>query len=119
MLCALALLFVGFAHQPPSLAGENKSYAAYRLPDGTMPSLCITLVGKDGKDSGDHRLHVPNCEACRINAAVLLPAPGDATGAQPVYELPELPHWKAEAFHRQIYPPNTGPRAPPSYPVMT
>lgn len=114
IMCALALAFVGFAHQPPVSNADEfapSALAQYQLPDGTLPVLCVTYKGPDGKEHS--KTHALGCEACRIAAAVLLPAPPTdicehlASTAQDV--LPP----RAEAFHRQLYPPNSGPRAPP------
>jgi hypothetical protein len=119
MLCALALLFVGFAHQTPALAEQTENFEAYRLPDGSLPSLCITVSNDDGKSSDGHKIHHPGCEACRISASVLLPVPADAVGSRVAYRYQVVLPQRTKAFHRQIYPPNTGPRAPPSLPIMT
>ncbi len=114
ILCAVALLLVGFAHQPIMATPDEISpieLAQYRLPDGSLPILCITYKDADGKVHG--KAYAPACQACRIASAALLPTPpteicerlasprGETIGARP------------EAFHRQLYPPNTGPRAPP------
>ena len=118
IMCALALLFVGFAHQFPAFAKDSLSPAAlaeYVLPDGTLPTLCVTVDGTS-KEHGKVG-HLNPCEACRINASVLLPQPADATGVRIGFiVLVELSR-RGELLHRQLYPPNTRPRAPPSDPV--
>jgi hypothetical protein len=120
MLCALSLLFVGFAHQPPALAGQPENVEAYRLPDGSLPTLCITVSDDgEGKGTAGHKIHHQGCEACRISASVLLPTPADAAGSRVAYKHQDLLPQRTEAFRRQIYPPNTRPRAPPSLPIMT
>ncbi len=119
ILCALALLLVGFAHRPPVLSDQAEDYAAYRLPDGSLPSLCITSTDEDGNGAEHHKLHGQGCEACRIGASVLLPNPSDVTGVRLAYQRPVPPPHRPETFRRQLYPPNTGPRAPPSIPIMT
>ncbi|MDL2410186.1 hypothetical protein PY650_32160 [Rhizobium calliandrae] len=114
IICALALTFVGFAHQPPvSNAVELTSIelAQYQLPGGTQPVLCVTDKGPDGKEHGN--IHVSGCEACRIAAAILLPAPPTENCERLVLANQDVLAHRAEAFHRQLYPPNTGPRAPP------
>ncbi len=52
MLCALALVFVAFTHQPVSASPANDiDLAAYTLPDGSVPVLCL-----DNKvDQGSHK----------------------------------------------------------------
>jgi hypothetical protein len=119
-LCVAALLFLGLAHQPPVFASEARAdgLADFVLPDGTLPTICITSAREDGKGSTNHKIHSQGCEACRINAAVMLPSPTDTVGIflsfAAAIDLP-LP---VETVRRQIYPPNTGPRAPPLDPIV-
>ncbi|MBY5543290.1 hypothetical protein HFO60_25295 [Rhizobium leguminosarum] len=118
ILCAAALVFVGFAHQlPAAAAGEfdPAELSQYVLPDGSLPTLCVTTTDKSGQSRHDKaRSH--GCEACRISAAILLPAADIAGAAIPFAATVELPI-RTEAFHRQLFPPNTGPRAPPANPI--
>ena len=120
ILCAVALVFVGFAHQVPvAAAGEfdPAELAQFVLPDGTLPTLCVTTTDTSGQDQQHDKAHSHGCEACRISASILLPAPTDIAGAAiPFAAAVELPI-RTEAFHRQLFPPNTGPRAPPSDPI--
>jgi hypothetical protein len=111
MLCAIALMFVGFAHQPPAYGAEG--LAQYRLPDGTVPVLCVTYKGADGKQHS--KTHAPGCEACRIAAAVMLPEPPTDVSEVVAFVRPDVPVPDTPSFHRQLYPPNTGPRAPPAF----
>lgn len=114
MLCAIALFCVGFAHKPPSIesAIPLSEIAAYILPDGTVPVLCLFHHDETGKhqspDFGN------GCEACRITASIILPAPADSIG-QAIFVATEiqLPIWH-EAVYRQLFPPNTSPRGPPT-----
>ena len=124
ILCAVALVFVGFAHQAPAAAAgafDPAELAHYVLPDGTLPTLCVTVPDKSDTDksgaSQHDKAHSHGCEACRIGASTLLPTPTDMAGAPIGFAVSvELPI-RAEAFHRQLFPPNTGPRAPPSDPI--
>lgn len=121
ILCAAALVFVAFAHQAPVAAASDAGpaeLAQYVLPDGTLPTLCVTAT--DQSDQGQHdKTHSHGCEACRIGASTLLPAPMDVAGAPIGFAVAvELPT-RAKVFHRQLFPPNTGPRAPPSDPILT
>jgi hypothetical protein len=86
VLCALALLFLGFAHQPPARAIASQgdpSLAdiafAYSLPDGSIADLCAP-EGEDGKA----KMTGKGCEACRICADMLAPAPGGNAIARPL-----------------------------------
>jgi hypothetical protein len=114
IMCAMALLLVGFAHQPVVATADEISpleLAQYRLPDGSLPILCITYKDADGKVHG--KAYAPGCEACRISSAAVLPAPPTDIYERLVSPRGEIVVAKSEAFHRQLYPPNTGPRAPP------
>jgi len=114
ILCAVALLFVGFAHQPVVATADEISpleIAQYRLPDGSLPILCITYKDADGKVHG--KAYAPGCEACRIASAAVLPTPPTDVYERLVSPRGEIVVVKSEAFYRQLYPPNTGPRAPP------
>lgn len=111
-LCVVALLAVGFGHRSPAFAVSLLSaeeVAAMNLPDGTLPELCLPVDGQAGKG----RFTAAPCDACVISASVLLPTPADITGkrlsAASEVQLPP----RVEAFHRQLFPPNAAPRAPP------
>ncbi|NTJ61640.1 hypothetical protein G6M50_29095 [Agrobacterium rhizogenes] len=114
ILCAMALLSVGFAHQPIVAVADEISpieLAQYRLPDGSLPVLCVTYKDADGKVHG--KAFVPGCEACRIASAAVLPAPPSDICGRFTSLREDIVVAKAEAFNRQLYPPNSGPRAPP------
>jgi hypothetical protein len=119
VLCAIALVVLGLSHQPPALAGPDfdpADYADYLLPDGSLPTLCVTLSSnrsdKDGQHHHSERAK-SDCEACRIGAVAMVPpAPSHAERivlAQALAKRPIL----VQVISRQLYPPNTGPRAPP------
>lgn len=112
--CVVALCAVGFAHRAPVAATAELSaseIAALTLPDGTLPELCLPGQEEHGKSSG--HLAATDCEACRISAEALPPVPTDLVGARmPLLTRIALP-LRAEAFHRQFFPPSGGPRAPP------
>lgn len=115
MICVLALLFVGFAHKPPVLeyhAIPASELAQYTLPDGTIPVLC--LPSEDGKTKHEGHDFGSGCEACRLTASVLLPAPANIAGEPVLREIEHLLPIRSEAFYRQLFPPNTFPRGPPS-----
>lgn len=110
ILCAVALLSVGFAHQPVAASVPNGfELAEYVLPDGTMPDLCL-----DGMVGGQDKHVAPlKCEACRIGSAMLLPEPADLAGAVLSFQLvADLPLVE-EALHSRRERPGSPPRAPP------
>ncbi|MCK8782261.1 hypothetical protein M0654_19970 [Rhizobium sp. NTR19] len=115
MLCALALLLVGFAHKPPVLDGYGiplAEIAQYTLPDGTLPHLC--LPSEDGKLHHHGHDASTSCEACRLAASALLPVPGDTIGKPILLQIAHLAPPREDQFHRQLFPSNALPRGPPS-----
>ncbi len=114
MTCAIALLFVGFAHQAPAFANGTfiaPEFAEYVLPDGTLPVICI--AGKvDGKHT-HNQAHAAKCEACRIGSSVLLPAPGSGGIERLLIEANDASRVEVLVFHRQLFPRSRGARAPP------
>lgn len=114
VLCAIALLSVGFAHKPPVLGvpdGIALNDYQYVLPDGTRPDNCLSLAG--GHDGGGLALN-KGCEACRLGAAAALPGPADTLGDLMPYERERRTPIRTEAFFHRLFPPNTPPRGPPS-----
>lgn len=112
MLCALALVFVAFAHQPvAAFPAQTIDLSAYTLPDGTVPSLCLTDSG-----DGDHHKsawHGTGCEACRLVSSVILPVPSVISDRkiQPLQSL--AIKREAALIARHAYPPSAPPQAPP------
>lgn len=114
VLCTLALFFVGFAHKVPEVFGNlsPQEVAAYTLPDGTLPELC--LPSTDGGDHGHGTALGTGCEACIISASIILPLPAEVADRPPRQVGEAVLPVRYEAFYRQIYPPNAAPRAPPA-----
>lgn len=114
-LCALALLLVGFAHKPPVLhaqAIQAADLAHYALPDGTLPDLCLSLEEGRSHHPGDQSF--TGCEACRLNASTLLPAPADFSGEPILIQIGNVTPKRYAADHRQLFPANARPRGPPT-----
>lgn len=110
ILCALALLSVGFAHRPAMAAGPDAfELARYVLPDGTMPDLCIDdmVDGKTGHAAP------PKCEACRISGDLLMPEPADLSGVALAFRHVAVRPHAGEALHQRRERPGAPPRAPP------
>jgi hypothetical protein len=86
------------------------------LPDGTLPTLCITSNSDRPDNDGQHHHSQgakSDCDACRIGAVAMLPpAPSHAERVVLTHELAKRP-FLADVIAHQLYPPNTGPRAPP------
>ncbi|MGE6786426.1 hypothetical protein ACQKGL_28290 [Ensifer adhaerens] len=115
IMCALALLLAGFAYKPTVAEYTPippQELAQYVLPDGTNAVFC--LPSEDGK--AGHGSHDPGsgCEFCRLTASVTLPAPADMVGMPTLQPIDNFVPTRIEAFYRQLFPPNTSPRGPPS-----
>ncbi|MCD2175561.1 hypothetical protein [Rhizobium sp. C4] len=111
--CAIALLSLALSApaEANSRALSTEEVAAYMLPDGSLPSLCVTIpdgsgqgkIVKLGADSlGLHHHHV------------ILPVPAEAAGARLVIVSGTLLPAGPDALHHRLYPPGAGPRAPPA-----
>ncbi len=109
MLCAVALLFLSFAHRPVmEIQVADASALAYQLPDGSAPDLCVP------QSPEQHKISYPACDACRLSASVILPpAPAEvvyvALGGEPLY----IPHISAEPDRREGR--SWSARGPPSF----
>jgi hypothetical protein len=118
MICAIALLFVGFAHQAPAFAKGGfitPEFAAYVLPDGTLPVICIAGKGeqKHRRDQADGA----KCEACRIGSTALSPVPA-CDGVERLLVMTNDASPVEVVFHRQLFPRTGGARAPPGNLVL-
>ncbi|MEW9616138.1 hypothetical protein AB3G45_20180 [Shinella sp. S4-D37] len=110
ILCAVALLFVGFAHRPASATAPTAlELTQYVLPDGTLPDICLNDM-VDGKTK-----HVTpvKCEACRIAGAMLMSAPADLDGAVIAFRRFAALPLVEEALRPRRERPGAPPRAPP------
>jgi hypothetical protein len=115
ILCALALLFVGFAHQPViAYDAPAIDFAAYVLPDGTLPVFCITDTDTTQKDK---HVHAQGCDACRITASILLPQPADSIGQALELAVNLSINAPVEIEPRRIFSRHASPRGPPE-PVL-
>ena len=114
MLCALSLMLVAFAHRPLAVAAAASAYAnvdvaAYVLPDGTLPDLCL-----DDEKSGHHSA-ASHCEACRIVSSVDLPVPLNGYVVTRWYAAAELAVPQDAKLVRPALRPGASPRGPPSF----
>jgi hypothetical protein len=111
ILCVLALVMVGFGHKPVDASSVADLFAAYTLPDGTLPTLCVT---DDSSKSDPGKTPIwHGCEACRLAAAVLIPQLPEALAARVTYYT--VPKAFARQLHmvKRLFPPSAAPRAPP------
>ncbi|MBZ9653931.1 hypothetical protein [Phyllobacterium lublinensis] len=112
MLCAVALVFVAFAHNPVTAGSADQiDLAAYTLPDGTVPVLC--LPGSGDQEQHKTAWHGTGCEACRLSASFILPVPPVSSGPT-VNPAQSLAVQRETIFvTRSLYPPSALPQAPP------
>ncbi|HUH50032.1 MAG TPA: hypothetical protein VLZ56_09285 [Mycoplana sp.] len=111
MLCMLALVFLSFAHKPVAAAPLSPAeLAAITLPDGTVADLCINGGVEHGKPKQGLG---QGCEACRIGAAVLLPAPSDVGGRVIAFRIVGDRPLIEATVTGQRYEPGAPPTAPP------
>ena len=111
ILCAVALLSVGFAHKPAFAVNEPSALelAQYVLPDGTLPDICL-----NGMVDGKEKHPAPfKCEACRIASGLLMPAPADLAGDLLAFRHVSPLPLAEEALHSKCERPGAPPRAPP------
>jgi hypothetical protein len=115
-LYALAMLTLGFAHQGAPARAADAFLAAYTLPDGSVPDLCLTGTG--APDDDGHHAAAP-CDACRLTAAPGLAVTAPAMTAPLVIVLERRPCLGAASpITPLLYgraaargPPATGPLA--------
>ena len=113
LLCALSLVFLGFA-QPASAGPRTLSpeeLAAYVLPDGTIPSLCVTLADGSGKGV----IVKLGVGTLGMHSVAALPVPFADGGAAVHFVSEHLIIAKEPPLRRLLYPPGAGPRAPPAF----
>lgn len=116
VLCAIALLCIGLAHKPPVVFAASVpagDVAEYILPDGTLPVLCLPGQDDDGKAHSHDFAPGSGCEACRLSASLLLPPPPATSGERIATPLVHVVPLRHEVAYRQLFPPNSAPRAPP------
>lgn len=107
--CVFALVMVGFAHKPVSAYPAAAQMPAYQLPDGTFASICF-----DDHGSKPHAAKNFGCDACRLTNAVLLPAVPAIGGLAIAFAEEVTVIERRQRLARSLYPPSTGPRAPPA-----
>jgi hypothetical protein len=110
LICVVALMMAGFAHKPPPAMPRQVQFAAYVLPDGKLPTLCLNDSATDPQKGA---LHDYGCDACRLAASILMPEP-PRVGAQAIAFATIVRTVERQyRLQRALYPPSSGPRAPP------
>jgi hypothetical protein len=113
----VALTMIGFAHQPVSAElPASVQYAAYTLPDGTLPVFCVTVTDDEdfgGGDGGKSRSHYHGCEACRLAGTVLAAEPPVIVGSAMEFPRGRCPHCRDIPRPELADISTAQPRAPP------
>ena len=110
--CAIALLSLALSApaEANSRALSSEEVAAYMLPDGSLPSLCVTIP--DG--SGQGKIVKLGADSLGLHHHdVILPVPAATAGARLVIVSERLDPASPDALRHLLYPPGAGPRAPP------
>lgn len=113
-LYALAMIGLGFAHQAPVVpldADARAELAAFALPDGSTPDLCLT-----GDESGGGAAHAGVCDACLLTSAPGLGAVAAPVLPVPVDRVPATVATLVSAFVPASVPPSQS-RGPPASPT--
>jgi hypothetical protein len=114
LLCVLCLVMIGFAHKPIELTSSS-NIPVYVLPDGSVASICAP----GDHDNSPTKAANHGCEACRLSSIALLPTPADHCGQALAYAQIVKIQERQYRLARQIYPPSSGPRAPPHAVMMS
>lgn len=114
LLCVLCLVMIGFAHKPIEITSSN-SLPVYLLPDGSIASICAP----DDHDKSPAKAESHGCDACRLSSTALLPTLADHCGQPLAYAQIVKVQERQYRLARQIYPPSSGPRAPPHTVMMS
>lgn len=116
MMIVVALATIGFAHKPVMAGALPASieFAAYTLPDGTLPVLCITVTGDQdmsGKDKG--RMSAYGCDACRLATTILTPEPPTVNASAVEFPYQRCAHCRDIPKPDRAATSRALPRAPP------
>ncbi len=112
LFCAIALLSLSLVApaEANSRALSSEEVAAFMLPDGSLPSLCVTIP--DG--SGQGKIVKLGADSFGLHHHdVILPVPAETAGARFVSVAERLDPVRPDALRHLLYPPGAGPRAPP------
>lgn len=109
--CVIGLVAFGFAATANGSTREltASEVASYVLPDGSLPSLCVTIP--DGSGQGKIVKLAP--DAMGLNKAVAMPMPMGNGCAHFAHLEESLRPTPAAVLRHLLYPPGSGPRAPP------
>ena len=119
MMIIVALTMIGFAHKPV-MAGPlpaSVEYAAYTLPDGTLPVICVTVTGDEdlgGAKGQMGGMGAYGCDACRLAASILVPEPPTVNASAVEFPRERCAHCQDIPKPDVAETSRALPRAPPS-----
>lgn len=109
-LYALAMVGWGMSHASASHQIERFDAAAYALPDGSIPILCLSSDDHDGTHGAGSR----HCPACSLMAAPGLPASPNASVLSPLGVLSVAAFTERRVARIPALPREVQQRGPPS-----
>ena len=111
-LYALAMLLLGFAHQPVAQANPQIDLSAFALPDGSWPDLCRSQEDTPHDDTGGAARGLMTCAACLLvhgggllPSPMALPAPIGSWRAAPAVQAARAVPGRAMTAHQARAPP--------------
>jgi hypothetical protein len=114
IMCALALLSLAFSipAEADARALTSAEVVAYMLPDGSLPSLCVTVP--DG--SGQGKIVKLGADSLGLyHSVAALPVPDHNGGVRVLAAASRIDLPETRVLRHLLYPPGAGPRAPPAF----
>ncbi|MFV0279718.1 MAG: hypothetical protein ACK5JM_03020 [Rhodoblastus sp.] len=96
-LYALAISTLGLAHRPIIHDAGAGALAAYALPDGTLPTLCLRGGDNRTDHAPAHGAVTSRCDACAIAHAPGLIDPPQVFAPAPGCSVSSIVAWAAPA----------------------
>ena len=110
-MCVLAFAMAGTTHAHAGaynmMAPATSDLTAYVFPDGSVASLC--LPGDDDSTPGKKA----GCDICCLATPVFVPVIAHQHGLTVHFAAVIKVHERQYRITRALYPPSSGPRAPP------
>jgi hypothetical protein len=109
LLCVLGLAVAGLAHADAGAFASSTEMTSYVFPDGSVASLCLP-----GEDDGSGKAsHAKGCDVCCLAVPALMPSTTRSHARTIVFSSAARMRERQYRLVRPLYPPSSGPRAPP------
>lgn len=120
IFCAAGLVMLGFAHQLPNASPsfDPHQVAAYALPDGSTPTLCLPSATDHVDHGGHHPSQAIDCEACRLTTSLVPVVPRETGGIAVSFVAIQADPAQAETLFPRLFPPQICPRGPPGNAII-